>query len=405
MKSLKHFLNLAVALSACLAISSCNPEEPEGPVDEGKIPSVKLVADTVTATTITFVITPADAEQVRYAYYEKTSDFTAPSYTDLMTQGVETSATEPSTITVENLTTDLTYVVMVAAYGNEMTVGQTLEMIPVAEKVEVPTLPEELNLTFDSAEYDGGWIDYMMQYIYFTSEEYTFNLEIDNSELITAGTYTPSMMGEPGTFSNFSYIMSNTEPSLYAAVVDGSITIEIDGDNYKFTFDLILSNETQEEIIMKGTYEGVVTGLGNNNGNEDNPGEDQNGPDFPELPDGESDSEFFTVAWCSGITETITTLNFATTYGTRIFTMPIYPYEGYEGTYVVGWEGKVGEIDYMTSGCNDGGYPNPGNLENNINTVTITRSGENWKVEFNLKSMSDTDPIVGTYEGPITDLE
>ncbi len=402
---------MASMLIASIAIGACTPEEPEGPVgpdDEGKVPSVKIVADTVTATTATFTITPADAEQVRYAYYAKTADFTAPSYTDVLAQGIEVSATEATTITIEELTADQKYVIMAAAKGNNMTVGQTIEVTPTAESADPEAgEPEELNLTFTSAEYDGGWIDYGMQYIYFACENYQFNLFFETADPIVAGTYTAAMLGEPNTFSNFSSFQFIETDSLYA-INDGTLLIEQNGDNYKFTFDLEIAN--QEKTQLTAVYEGVVDGMGGSTGGEDpedpeNPGDDSNAPTFPELPDGESDSEFFTVAWVSSITETLTTLEFATTYGTKILSLPIYPFEGYEGTYVVGWEGNVGEIDYMTAGCSDGGYPNPGILEDNVNTVTISRSGENWKVDFNLGSMSDTDPIVGTYEGPITGLE
>ncbi len=368
MKSLKHYLFLAAMLLIGATIASCTPEEEQKP--EVKVPAVQITAGEVTDSTLSFTVLPENAENVRYSYYEKTADFVVPAYSDIIANGTEIDATKQTVQTIKDLKAETLYVIVVAAYGSELTVGKTLEMTTAEEPVKEP---EVLDITFEAADYafvlDAGEV----QYIYFSNEDYELSIKFNTTDPIAAGTYTASLETVANTFSKESALFIAGIEAPYN-IKEGTIIVEGNTDNFNFTFDLVLNDELG--TIVKATYEGVVEG----------------------MVDPNLDQSLFINAKYEGTVETeALDIVFYRADG-DCFHMPIFPYEGYEGTYTVAANYEVGEIDYMNAGFDGGGYPDFGN------TVTITKQDKYWRVEFNITDMEKADPLVGTYVGPIVDL-
>ncbi len=138
MNKFKHFLYMAVMLLVGITMGACSEDETE-PNEEPvkKNPSILVTAGSVTENSISFTVTPTDAEEVRFAYYEKTEGFTAPAYIDVLAEGTAIDNKAASNQKVENLNSGTTYVVIAVAAGNELVAGQTIEMTTSEEPVTV----------------------------------------------------------------------------------------------------------------------------------------------------------------------------------------------------------------------------------------------------------------------------
>ncbi len=409
MKQFKHFLYMAVMLLVGVTMGACSDDDtttPDEPVV--KDPSILVTAGSVTETTISFTVTPTDAEEVRYACVEKTEDFVAPEYVDVHATGTQIDNKAASNQKVENLKPGTTYVVLAVASGNKKIVGQTIEMTtseepvtvavaieagevkplsleftvtptdatklhwaayekgmnaPVVDEVlengnaleadkantvlirevkpattyvimavaaddkhtvyeEIEISTPEANIAFDAAYKlaDKSSAD-RNPYLQFTCEDYVFEFDFYHVDTpcayLPAGTYTYSAEGDSGVFSAYSQIKYKENgstldtPKLKFAA--GTVTVEIVEKSYKFTFDLTLAGEGDENGgVIKGSYEGLVDGMevvDNVEPGQGDGGDDNTKPEVPadaiELPTLE------TAAWVTYYGKEYVSLSFA----------------------------------------------------------------------------------------------
>ncbi len=115
------------------------PEKPDEPKEPEVTPTVVITAAEIssTQTSISFIITPEQCEQVRYLVYE-TGTAEQPTADDILSNGKQVRADKATTNTVEDLLPSTSYTVIAAAKSGEArTVSEPL-VINTMDKAETP---------------------------------------------------------------------------------------------------------------------------------------------------------------------------------------------------------------------------------------------------------------------------
>ena len=126
---MKKILLLMLSFVA-LALTSCKEEV----VD----PKISLTAGEVTETTISFTVTPADAEKCAYKVVLATEEL--PTDAVVLAQGVQIEAKAESKQTVSDLQPGTEYVVVVAVQNGPKQKSATLEMTTVEPQIPAATV-------------------------------------------------------------------------------------------------------------------------------------------------------------------------------------------------------------------------------------------------------------------------
>lgn len=168
---------------------------------------------------------------------------------------------------------------------------------------------------------------------------------------------------------------------------DGMVSIDYIDGAWEVYWDITLTDGT----YLTGGYMGQISGIND-----------------PVDVTPEPADKAFTSAVYDGVSDLGSSIvNFSNADGTTTFKLAFIPYaDTYEGTYTPGYMSRPGELDYFSSlyiyaGGDEAGYM----PSNSGNSVTFTKSGDNWKVDFNIVNFQGSDEqLVCTYEGAIEGL-
>ncbi len=256
---------LGMGLAACTEPTTGGDDEqdpPQPPVPE-KNPTVVVTADASKSTeaSVTFTITPAESDQVRYMFYE-TGTVDTPSAEQILNEGKQVRTDKATTLTIDELTYSTTYVVIAAAKGGEKVVA--------SDPVEISTLdPQPITVTFDRAGktetgIKGNW------YLGLANDEWRLVLDLyadPEQPILPAGTYE---LGENTTgFCGKKWTELSLQPEVdeEGNVVEepekihfesGKVIVETEnGASYKISVDFVMANGAH----FIGAYEGVVSGI------------------------------------------------------------------------------------------------------------------------------------------------
>ena len=134
-KYLSWLMAVVPALMLTLSFSSCKDDDDDnGPV---VTPAVTLTAGEATESSVSFTVSPADADKCAYVCVEKTSD-ALPAAAAILAEGTTVAADKDSQITVSDLAPNTTYVIAAAA-SNGTTVGEVVK-IEMLTSVGTPTV-------------------------------------------------------------------------------------------------------------------------------------------------------------------------------------------------------------------------------------------------------------------------
>ncbi len=139
MNLIYHMLSRLFMMTALISLASsatsCDDDDAEAPLKEA---SVKLQAETATESSLTFKITPSDAEIVSYQVLAK--DETLLSAEQLLNDGTAANAISTKSYTVSNLTPDTDYTVIAAAankFGHSQVVTLPMKTLKSAASASI----------------------------------------------------------------------------------------------------------------------------------------------------------------------------------------------------------------------------------------------------------------------------
>ena len=237
---------ILLALLICAGVASCKDDDPG---TEPPKPTVSLTEGTSTTTSITFTVTPDEAEKCAYLYakVEENVQVEQPSAETVLKDGVQVSAEQATPVTLSPLDPESAYIVFAAASnGSVLSEVTTLRM-------ETGLLPEPDYETWVQATsgmgqyYTVAWTaeptgNYMVQFSDIEFDEY--------GEAQSAGELLVSSL----TVSDFSDLWdkSNMLPLIIFAIIFGFCVSACGGD--ESPMGKLLNN--LNDIIMK--FVGVI---------------------------------------------------------------------------------------------------------------------------------------------------
>ncbi|MBR6732355.1 MAG: hypothetical protein IKL91_06550 [Bacteroidales bacterium] len=204
-------------------------------------PSAVLSNGSVEADTYTFTITPSDAQKCAYKVYAKGS---AASVADVLSTGTEVSATEATTVTVENLEDGEYFVVAAAQNGDIKTLSSKLEFLI---NTAIPSYT--INPTKVGRSYMGNnGKDHVVRFYFVDNVGNTSNIALNfvlsqSSDYVPAGTYPlgDSEASAPKLDSEYTeQIIYNGENGTF---VSGSCIVVIKDGKYTFNINLLRSED------------------------------------------------------------------------------------------------------------------------------------------------------------------
>lgn len=223
-------------------------------------PSVTLTPKSVSSNSISFVVTPTNAEECRYMLFEKGD---MPDIDTVLTQGVEVAAAEATDVTVEELYSSSEYWVVAAVKTDDMTFAcEPIAMTTLAGDKEYVTLA----------------IDNMSGGEWYANDNYFLCLrDSQNQRTLELDLYMAAGDGQHLLEGRYclKYEDTNDAPQLYigeqysrlAEVVNGVdrgsklmnayLDIERGAETYKFSF---YTEIYDEERVITAVCEGVPFG-------------------------------------------------------------------------------------------------------------------------------------------------
>lgn len=204
-------------------------------------PKAEISGGSVEADTYTFTITPSDAQKCAYKVYAKGS---AASVADVLSTGTEVSATEATTVTVENLEDGEYFVVAAAQNGDIKTLSSKLEFLI---NTAIPSYT--INPTKVGRSYMGNnGKDHVVRFYFVDNVGNTSNIALNfvlsqSSDYVPAGTYPlgDSEASAPKLDSEY------TEQAIYngenGTFVSGSCIVVIKDGKYTFNINLLRSED------------------------------------------------------------------------------------------------------------------------------------------------------------------
>lgn len=430
----KYYLWMLAAVTALMCCTACGDDEDTPPTPPQPVPSVTLSGGTATDRTITFTVTPTDADRCAYRVLLQTA--AAPDAATLFAEGTPVAADKPTQVPVDNLTPNTAYAVYAVAANGET-------MSEVKKLLLTTTLPDEPPIRIVELE------NTLLAY-YYSEDDYEntgnfyFNLsrgEVDEngfpangsdnyvlmvdlySELpadilnpvLPDGTYVYSNVDKTrGTFF-VNEAMGRGGPTFcaienYEALkfIDGSIVFAHSGNIYTMTADFT----TTEDEKIRFTYEGEMPFV-----NKDIPqGLDVTCTEAEAVWQGDLYG-MGTSVWSMQIrdvslTESGTPSGSGTLIDLVFFGEPFDSFEQAaltEGEYTFN---NTFAIKTLMRGGKDGNNQPIGSIATKWNvgrpernylsdgTMTVSRSGDNYTIT--LDAVSDVDlPVKATYTGTI----
>ncbi len=257
MKKIRSFFAVACTALLSLPFVACDEPEPlpepePEPVIPVVTPAVTVTAGEVTATTLSFTVTPENAEKCAWICLDAGQEIPAAEQI-LSNEKNAVSATETATVEVSDLAPETEYVIVAAASNGETAV--------VSEKITMKTL-EKSAIQFQGAIAEAGLGESI---VLFYEDSGTYQLALyfhynSDETLLPEGTYT--IGGNGGTagtvdgdalFTQFRLLKENKT----LAISEGTVTVAID-ENSCYN---IAAEFTTEEGAFKTAFIGDIDGF------------------------------------------------------------------------------------------------------------------------------------------------
>jgi len=251
---MKKSLFLLTALAAAATMASCNDDDPVAPE---RNPAVTLTKGAEAETSLTFTVTPEDADECRYIYARAEGSQTVPDAEQILATGTEVAADKATTVTLEDLDSGTEYVIAAAVRSG----GKTAVASPLTMTTAAAPGPQPAKAVFASAALNSG--SNGNYFIEFASDKYVLQLDFyadAASTYLPAATYTVTAEGNPGEidsyYSRIKFLEQSTEE--WVKLKAGSVDVKLDEQNeYAFTMNLTLVDDT----AVEGEYAGKVEGM------------------------------------------------------------------------------------------------------------------------------------------------
>ncbi|MDE5638011.1 MAG: hypothetical protein K2I43_08380, partial [Alistipes sp.] len=253
MKGLRLFFTVVCTVLLSGSFVACSDDDPVTPPEPAKEPSVTLTAGTPAETTLSFTITPENAEQCAWICIKSEDGAAVPTAEEILsTAGTPVSAAEATTVEVADLTPETEYVIVAAASDGKTAV--------LSEQLTMTTL-EKGAIVFQSAVagvFSGNAT------VTFTEESETHQLSLDfyydrDAKWLPAGTYTIGSGYTEGMVDNdpsYTYFWLRKEDKVLA-LASGTVTVSLD-ENHVYD---IAAEFTTDEGTFKSLFKGEIDGF------------------------------------------------------------------------------------------------------------------------------------------------
>ena len=378
MKGLKLFFSVACATLLSASFVSCSDdEEPITPPPPVKEPSVTVTAGVAAETTLSFTITPENAEQCAYICVEKTQ--TVPAAEEILASaGTQVSAAEATTVEVTDLAPETEYVIVAAASDGKKAV--------LSESITMTTLEKgAVAIAFDTASagvYTGNAT------LVFTEATDTYQLSLDfyydsSSRVLPAGTYTIGSGSAPGMVDNnpsYTFLWLKKEGETPLPIASGTVTVAIDENNAYDIAAVLVTDQGEFTATYKGDIEGIsfVYDITSSAAKRIEPNNELPGEYYLKLNDADWKFEMVLDLYADPTSTTLPA-----------------------GTYTVGADKTPGTVG--PASCIDI-YSPYSNDRFSEGTVVVTKEGNTYTLDMNLVGESGLE-FSGTFTGEIADME
>lgn len=222
-------------------------------------PKAEISGGSVEADTYTFTITPSDAQKCAYKVYAKNETATAD---DVLSSGTEVSATEATTVTLENLEDGEYFVVAAAQNGDIKSLSSKVTFIINTALPDYTINPTKV---YRQGTYNNGK-EHLLHFNFIDNVGTTAHLALDfiipsANDYVPAGTY--EFGGEASFRLDPEYTRLDIDADhLYGGseFISGSVSVVIKDGTY--TFDVNLTRKTDEYQysghVIKMKYVGAV---------------------------------------------------------------------------------------------------------------------------------------------------
>lgn len=225
-------------------------------------PAVTITDGKVDGSTYTFKVNPADAQKCAYKLYRKNENATAD---DVLSTGTEVSATEVTTVTLENLEDGEYFVVAAAQNGDIKSLSSKVTFIINTALPEYTINPTRV---WKQGTYNNGK-EHLVHFYFIDNVGTTAHLALDfiipsANDYVPAGTY--EFGGEASSRLDPEYTRLEIDADhLYGGseFLSGSVSVVIKDGTY--TFDVNLTRKTDEYQysghVIKLKYVGAVENM------------------------------------------------------------------------------------------------------------------------------------------------
>lgn len=254
MKGFRRFFTVISTAILLTSLAACSDDnDPVTPPEPEPEPGVTVTAGTSAETTLSFTITPENAEQCAWICIEKQEGVSIPTAEEILTTaGTLLPAIEVTTVEVSDLMPATEYVIVAAASDGKKSV--------VSEPVAMTTL-EKGALVFQSAMagvFTGNAT------VTLTEESNAYQLSLDfyydrDAKWLPAGTYTIGSGASEGMVDNdvsYTYFWLRNEDKVLA-LSSGAVTVSLD-ENHVYD---ITAEFTTDEGEFKAVYKGEIEGF------------------------------------------------------------------------------------------------------------------------------------------------
>lgn len=219
-------------------------------------PKVTLSDDAVEGSTFSFKITPADAEKCAYKLYKKSQ---SAKVDDVLSTGTEVSATESTTVTLENLEDGEYFVVAAVQHGDAKVLSSKLSfMINTA----IPSYDINPIKVYCSYKASNGK-DFMVRFVFVDMKGNNSNIALD-FVLAESHDYVPAGLYDLGAASAPKLDPEYTEQVITDGINGGfeSGTCNVSIKDGKYIFDVNLLRKDDDSFnpgeMLSFTWSGVV---------------------------------------------------------------------------------------------------------------------------------------------------
>lgn len=219
-------------------------------------PKVTLSDDAVEGSTFSFKITPADAEKCAYKLYKKSQ---SAKVDDVLSTGTEVSATESTTVTLENLEDGEYFVVAAAQNGDAKFLSSKLSFMINTAIPSYSINPIKVYCSYKA--YNGK--DFMVRFVFVDMKGSNSNIALD-FVLAESHDYVPAGLYDLGAASAPKLDPEYTEQVITDGINGGfeSGTCNVSIKDGKYIFDVNLLRMDDDSFnpgeMLSFTWSGVV---------------------------------------------------------------------------------------------------------------------------------------------------